>query len=327
MPLGKPITMSPAADHQAHGPAPRLTAVVPATDSPATLAECLSALRAAGAGADLIVVTEPAGEGPAAARNRGADGAAGDVIVFVDADVTVHADALERIRAAFASDPELGAVFGSYDDSPAAPQLVSRFRNLLHHHVHSSSPGPAETFWAGLGAVRREPFVAAGGFDADRFPAPAVEDIELGRRLRGRGERILLDPEIRGTHLKRWSLAEMVRTDLVARGVPWARMQLEERELSSALNLSPAHRLSALASLAALGAALTRRPRAALAALGAVVALNRSFYELLWRRGGLRLALVGLPLHVLHQLVGVASFLGAALAHAGSGFPHTDGRR
>ena len=126
----------------------------------------------------MVVVTEPAGEGPAAARNRGAEQVAGDVIVFVDADVTVHPDALERIREAFAADPELAAVFGSYDDAPAAPQLVSQFRNLLHHHVHSSSPGPAETFWAGLGAVRREPFLAAGGFDSARFPA-----------ARGRGHR------------------------------------------------------------------------------------------------------------------------------------------
>jgi transposase len=34
---------------------------------------------------------------------------------------------------------------------------VSRFRNLLHHHTHTTHPGPACTFWAGCGAVRREP--------------------------------------------------------------------------------------------------------------------------------------------------------------------------
>ena len=118
----------------------------------------------------------------------------------------------------------------------------------------------------------------------------------------------------------------MVRTDIVARGVPWARMQLEERELSSSLNLSPAHRLSALASLRPLAALLGRRPRGASAALGAVVALNRSFYALLWRRGGPRLALAGLPLHVLHQVIGVLSFVGAALDPRRLGLP-ARGRR
>jgi hypothetical protein len=38
-----------------------------------------------------------------------------------------------------------------------------------HEHVdravHVSSPGPAATFWAGLGAIRRDAFDAVGGFD------------------------------------------------------------------------------------------------------------------------------------------------------------------
>ena len=183
-----------AVDRQTRDAGPRISAVVPATDSPPTLLACVKALRAAGVGDDLVVVTEPAGDGPAAARNRGVDRASGDLIVFVDADVVVHPDALERIERGSPPIP------GSRRSS--APTTIRRrrrssyrqFRNLLHHHVHSSSPGPAETFWAGLGAVRREPFLAAGGFDAGRFPAPAVEDIELGRRLRRRDERIVLDP-------------------------------------------------------------------------------------------------------------------------------------
>ena len=55
----------------------------------------------------------------------------------------------------FAADPTLSALFGAYDDLPAAPGIVSNFRNLLHHHVHHRNAGPAETFWTGLGAVRR----------------------------------------------------------------------------------------------------------------------------------------------------------------------------
>ncbi|MGH7896935.1 MAG: acetone carboxylase subunit gamma, partial [Candidatus Binatia bacterium] len=44
----------------------------------------------------------------------------------------------------------------------------SRFRNLLHRHVHQEGAGPATTFWAGLGAIRREAFERVGGFDALR---------------------------------------------------------------------------------------------------------------------------------------------------------------
>lgn len=80
--------------------------------------------------------------GPAAARNLAAGEASGDVLLFVDADVQLHAGTLEQVRAHFARDPQLVSVFGSYDDDPVAPGRVSRFRNLLHHHTHSSHPGP-----------------------------------------------------------------------------------------------------------------------------------------------------------------------------------------
>jgi hypothetical protein len=207
------------------------------------------------------------------------------------------------------------AVFGSYDDQPADPAPVSRFRNLLHHHVHSSSPGPAETFWAGLGAIRRDAFLAAGGFDAASYPEPAIEDIELGMRLVAGGASIALDPEIRGTHLKRWSLTSMVRTDLLRRGIPWVRLQLESGRSSGALNLGWRHRLSALAAVAALWAAAARRPFSAAAALGSLVALNARFYALLRRQGGMVLAAVGLPLHVLHHLVSVTAAVAGGVAH------------
>ena len=134
--------------------------------------------------------------------------------MFIDADIEIHGDAFVRIRAAFADDPGLVALFGSYDDRPAAPGVVSVFRNLLHHHVHQTSAGPATTFWGGIGAVRREAFESLGGFDENRYAVPAVEDIELGMRLTAAGARIILDPAIQGTHLKRWTLAQMMRTRL-----------------------------------------------------------------------------------------------------------------
>ena len=298
------------------GELPTLAAVVPATDAPPTLARCLAALGASSAPPDeLVVVDGPPGAGPAQARNSGAADASAEVIAFVDADVEVHEDALERFRRAFAADPRLVAVFGSYDDEPADPAPISRFRNLLHHHVHSSSPGPAETFWAGLGAIRRDAFLAAGGFDAARYPEPAIEDIELGTRLVADGASIVLDPQIRGTHLKRWSLTSMVRTDLVRRGIPWVQLQLESGRSSGALNLGWRHRFSALAAVAALLAAVARRPVAAAAALGGLVALNARFYALLRRRGGIVLAAVGLPLHVLHHLVSVTAAVAGGVAH------------
>jgi GT2 family glycosyltransferase len=294
------------------GAHPSLSVIVPATDDPATLPACRAALEPALAdGDELIVVTDEMRPGPAAARNAAAARAAGEVLVFVDADVVIAADALARIRGAFAADPALGALFGSYDDSPVDPGRISRFRNLLHHHVHSRSAGPASTFWAGLGAIRREEFDEQGGFDAERYAEPSVEDIELGMRLAAAGVPIRLDPGVRGTHLKRWGLRSMLRTDLLRRGIPWVELVVERggpggpRALP--LNLALGNLLSAAAACTLLASVLARKVRPALGALAILAALNGHLYLLLLRRGGAAGLLTGLPLHVAHLVAAAAS--------------------
>ncbi|QPN63426.1 glycosyltransferase [Synechococcus sp. CBW1004] len=256
--------------------------------------------------------------GPASARNLAAREARGEILWFVDADVQVHPDAAGRIREHFADSPALAAVFGSYDDTPADPGLVSRFRNLLHHHTHSSHPGPACTFWAGLGAVRRQAFLDLGGFDAVSYDRPCIEDIEFGLRLSDAGGMIILDPAIQGTHHKRWTLRSMVSTDIRQRAIPWSQLLLRRRELPTTLNLDPTARLSAAASLLLPLALLVAawmpalRPMSlALAGgcLALLLLLNRNFYGLLFRRGGPPEACVGIVLHGL-----VLSYSGVTFA-------------
>ena len=285
-----------------------LSVVIPATDSPPTLGRCLAALARCDEPHEVVVVTDPPGRGPAAARNAGVARASGAIVVFVDADVEVHPDALRRVREVLERDGAPDAVFGAYDDRPAAAAVVSRFRNLLHHHVHANAGGPATTFWAGLGAIRREAFDAVGGFDAARYPRPCIEDIELGMRLHAAGRRIALDPTVRGTHLKRWTLAAMLRTDFAARGAPWVALRLERGGAGGgALNLAWGQRVAAAAAVLATAAALSGRGRLALTALAAMLAPNTAFYALLARRGGPRLALSGVPLHLAHHLTAAAS--------------------
>ncbi|HEX4901306.1 MAG TPA: glycosyltransferase [Acidimicrobiales bacterium] len=284
-----------------------LSVVVPATDDPPTLDRCLASLSASDDRADeVLVVTDPS-LSASAARNDGAARAVGDVVVFVDADVEVHPDALGRIRRTLDGSPDLGAVFGSYDDSPDHRSVVSAFRNLLHHHVHHRSAGPAETFWTGLGAVRREAFLAVGGFDEARYPHPSIEDIELGERLRAAGHTAALDPAILGTHLKVWTLRSMVTTDFARRAVPWVSLQVRQRRLSGTLNCGWRHRLSAVASVVAVVAALLALVPVVAAGVAALVGLNAGFYGLLLRRLGPAHALAGIALHGLHHLVAVAA--------------------
>lgn len=327
-----------------------LAIVVPARNAASTLPRCLSALRrAVSPGTPIIVVDDGSTDatatvareagalvrrfdragGPARARNAGAAMATAPIVLFVDADVVVAPDAAARVRAAFAADPGLAAVFGSYDATPAAGTLVSDYRNLLHHFVHQQARADSRSFWAGLGAVRRQVLQRCGGFD-ERFDRPAIEDIELGARIAAAGHRIRLDHHLRGTHLKRWTLGDVVRTDVLARARPWSLLLLRDRTLPRDLNLQPRHRASGLLVWVAplLAAAAVAAPRwrgpLMLGAAGAAVGLallNLDFYRFLARQRGIVFAAASYPLHALYYACASATFAWCCIEHLAGRLP------
>lgn len=264
--------------------------------------------------AGVKVVETGVRQGPAHARNLGASEAAGNVLVFLDADVEIAPDALGRIRDAFAAAPDLVALFGSYDDAPACSGVVSQFRNLLHHHTHVSHPGRAASFWSGCGAMRTAAFFDVGGFDDD-FRHPSVEDIELGLRVQAAGGRIVLDPTIQCKHHKSWSLRSMVMTDIFRRAVPWTRLILESRDLPVTLNLDWGNRICGAAALFSAGllplGIVTRSwwPLVAVPiVLLAMAGMHLDFYRLCLRRRGMSFALAAFALHWLFYLYSTLTF-------------------
>lgn len=270
--------------------------------------------------ADLVLTTPEGPRGPGWARNMGADVARGEVLMFVDADVVVAPDALSRFAAAFRESRGVSAVFGSYDQTPEHPGLISQYRNLLHHRVHHEQTGAAHTFWAGCGAIRRDSFLAVGGYDALRYPRPQIEDIELGYRLSDAGYRIVLDPRIQGKHLKVWTLRSMMRADLHDRAIPWMRLLLERGDTmrETTLNLQRKEKvLTALMGVAMfscvaalLGAGLVWLA-VMFASLLIIVLGNLPLFRWFARVRGMSFTLSVVPLRLLFY---VESCLGAAWA-------------
>lgn len=311
----------------------KLSVIVPAYNSGQTLAACLDALLRACRHiheAEIFVVDDGSmddtasiasrynvnllqirnNSGPAAARNLGAAQATGNILVFVDADVAVSEDALKRIAAHFKKAHSASAVIGSYDNSPMEKNLISRYRNLLHHFVHQNAPEYAPHFWTGLGALHKSVFDANGGFNEDKF-GRNCEDIELGYRLRANGCNIALDKELQGKHLKRWTLLSMIRTDLFIRAIPWTRLLIQYKHIPDDFSLGRSQRLSvALAWLTVITAPFVLiPPHFALITLLAFIGINGSFFKFLAVNEGILLSAACLPLHILYNFNAGAGFL------------------
>jgi GT2 family glycosyltransferase len=250
------------------------------------------------------VVSNPNSPGVSATRNAGVRAATGHIVVFADSDVLLPPDHIARLVQAFADHPEALAVIGSYDDQPAAPGFISRYRNLLHHYTHRHGSPDAQTFWAGCGAIERKAFNEVSGFD-ESYRLPSVEDIDLGYRLRKAGHRIRLVPDWQVKHLKKWRLRDLIFTDIGRRAIPWTKLLRREKRLDNDLNIDHSSRLSAaLICLAAvtLTTGFLWRPAVLIGAalIAVAVGINWTFYRFLAAKGGWIFAISAIPLHLLY---------------------------
>ena len=271
--------------------------------------------------ADLLVRL-PGGQpfGPAYARNRGAEFAHGDILVFIDADVRVRHNTLSGFLSTFGAEPDVSAVIGCYDGAAASRGLVSQYRNLLHHYVHQKNAGPTDVFWGGCGAVRRVAFVEAGGYDEWSFGRPQVEDIELGHRIRAAGRAIVLRPEIQATHLKRWTLRSLLSTDIWDQGVPLVRVVSERVAKPANAIIGPytAERLNAVLAWLTAGFTLAGLARgdggwfwAAAACLAGILISNHAQLVFFLRKRGAVFTIASIALDSLCYLVsGIATLAG-----------------
>jgi len=262
------------------------------------------------AGATIIEFTHPVG--PAAARNAAARKAHYDILFFIDSDVAIHPHALDRALACFKANPDIAACFGSYDDNPLEKNFFSQYKNLFHHFIHQQARSHATTFWAGCGAIRRDVFEKMNGFD-EAYRQPSIEDIELGHRLTTNGYSIRLDKKLLATHLKKWSLTSVVKTDIFGRALPWARLIMQSRSLPDDLNTKKRYQLSTLlvgllVGLLTLG--LVTGVAFGLALLVAIVilGLNMDWYRFAQQRKGWLWTILAIAWHWIYYLYSGAVF-------------------
>jgi glycosyltransferase involved in cell wall biosynthesis len=259
-----------------------------------------------------MLIPLPGPQGPARARNAGARKASGEILFFVDADVTVPPNIMGRVAMAFEDDSDLVAIFGSYDDSPQASNFLSQYKNLFHHYIHQKARKDASTFWGACGAIRKGPFLSMGGFK-ESYRKPAVEDVELGYRLKKADHKIRLCRTLQVKHLKRWSVISLLQSDFLCRAIPWTELILKERMFIDDLNLRYASRISVLLAFGLLGSFIAVLWWSGAVAIFGVLALflfimNAPLYVWFQRKRGLGFAVRAISWHWFYYLYSGLAF-------------------
>ncbi len=172
--------------------------------------------------------------GPAVARNQGVRQASHPFVLFLDADIVLTRQSIELIRESldlYSHRSDIIGVLGSYSEVIPWDDFLTNFKNLTICFLYKSTDTLSPFLHTPIFCIRREILDRVGGFDS-RFKT--AEDFGLGILLGTQGFYFVIDRSLEGVHLKRYSLAAILKED-------WRRI----RDLA-AIKLSPNQRRFAL---------------------------------------------------------------------------------
>lgn len=151
------------------------------------------------------VVSQPS-MGAAAARNRGARAAHGEILLFLDDDVIASEGLIAAHAASHSRDADRVVVGPYLLDPPSGTdylqQVLSGFWRRLFETMAMPGHVPRyEDIVAGNLSMHASTFHRMGGF-SEAFPSCGVEDYELGVRLLEDGVRSVFAPDAYARHLE-----------------------------------------------------------------------------------------------------------------------------
>lgn len=204
----------------------RLSVIIPALNEGPNIAATIASARVAGFDEIIIVdggstddtvanamianvvLTSPSGR--AIQQNRGAAAATGDVLCFLHADCRLHFDSGRMIRDVLRDEHVIGGCFRQRIDATGWKYRLLEWGNQQRVLWRQMAYGDQGIF------LRRNVFDAVG-----RFPEwPLMEDVELMRRLRGRGRFVMLSAPLT-VSARRWQKRGVVRQTLQNWSLLW----------------------------------------------------------------------------------------------------------
>lgn len=135
--------------------------------------------------------------GQATARNIGAEIASGELLLFIDSDVVIRRDTLQKIECAY-HNRDIAVYQGLASTTPVnkgfGPKLMALKWYYMLQNTREASYVHSHIF-----SIRKSVFAEIGGFDGRFRPPGGGEEFELGHRLRKK-HIIHTDPDLLVEH-------------------------------------------------------------------------------------------------------------------------------
>ena len=138
-----------------------------------------------------VILLEQMHKGPAAARNFGAKKSKGDILLFTDADCTLHENWVSEMAKPF-GDKAIAGVQGRY--STTQKSVMARFVQLEIEDRYDRMKRFKNIDFIGSysAGYKKDIFIRSGGFD-ETFPVASGEDPELSFKLAKAGHKMVFN--------------------------------------------------------------------------------------------------------------------------------------
>jgi len=150
--------------------------------------------------------------GVSSARNLGAKKASGDILLFIDSDIVLKKNTLEKLHECY-ENFEIDGVVGLLAEKTEFDGFYSQYKNLWMRYTYILLKDKFPPFYSSIASIHKKDFLEAGGF-MESYCKPSVEDTVFGNKLFESGYKIRLCPEVEVLHIKEYSFSPLITTDL-----------------------------------------------------------------------------------------------------------------
>lgn len=154
------------------------------------------------------IITLEKNKGAGHARNIGSDNAKGELLVFVDSDIMIKKETLNIINESFEKNKDIVATTCILSKECPHKNFFTQYKNLYMHYIYKKCPEYVDFLYGSLMAIGRNDFLK---FNENI----KMEDTELGQRYEKLNKKILLNPDLKVTHLKKYNLRSIIKNDFL----------------------------------------------------------------------------------------------------------------